>query len=72
MSRCRDTSNLVTVKLLLEGWNNVDDIASMTDKDSVENSVMNIHKPRGRLKGNMVSTMSEQKLHVFAFIIRYL
>jgi CobQ-like glutamine amidotransferase family enzyme len=64
---CCDTGNTVTIKLLWEGRTNVNGIASMTNQDSVKNSVMNICKPGGGSQHNMVLTMSEQKLQVFAF-----
>ena len=56
---CCDTSNAATIKFLWEGWDNVQNIAELTDKDSVRSAVANIRKPGGGSKGNMVSTMSE-------------
>ena len=63
---------MATTKLLWEGWDNAQNIAEMTGKDSVTSAVMNVFKPGGGSKENMVSQMSEHKLQVFAFIIRYL
>ena len=44
----------------------------MTGVDTMKSSAANICKPDGGSKGNMVSTMSEQKLQVFAFAVQYL
>ena len=44
----------------------------MTDKDSVKSAVANVRKPGGGSVGNMVSQISEKKLQVFAFAVRYL
>ena len=44
----------------------------MTGVDTVKSSIVNICKPGGGSKRNMVSTMSEQKLQVFAYAVRYL
>ena len=47
-------------------------MAKMTRVDTVKSSVANIRKPGVGSKGNMVSTISEQKLQVFAYAVRYL
>ena len=44
----------------------------MTGVDTAKSAVANICKPGGGSKGNIVSTMSEQKLQVFAYAVRYI
>ena len=69
---CCDTSDAATTKFLVEGWDNAQNIAEMTDKDSVRHAVANVRKPGGGSSGNMVSIFAEHKLQVFAFTVRYL
>ena len=68
ISSCCNASNLATVKLLWKGWDNAVNIAKLTDKGSVKSAVTNVHKPGGGSVGNM-TTISEQKLQVFAFVV---
>ena len=69
IERCCNTSTLATVKLLWGGWDNVVNIAEMAGVDTMKSSVANIRKPSGGSKGSMVSTMSKQKLQMFAFTV---
>ena len=41
----------------------------MTGVDTMKSSVANISKPGDRSKGSMVSTMSENKLQMFAYAV---
>ena len=44
---CCDISGAATIKFLMEGWDNAQNIAEMTDKNSVRHAVANVRKPGG-------------------------